>query len=312
MSDTDVTFGALTGVTTAPDVAELESLPFDTLWVGGHVASRNPSPEVLMQLARVAALTSRARVGTAVLVLPLYQPAIIAKQVADLDRLTGGRVTLGVGVGGEYPQEFEACGVPLAERGARTDEAIDLVRRLWSAETISHTGRFHSMADVRIHPAPVQAGGPPIVVAGRREPAMRRAGTRGDGWLPYLYSPERYERSVTEVRRHAERAGRDLAGFSWMVFVFVNVDDRGDDARADAESFFGTTFRRDVGPFLDRVAAVGTPDAVAARIDEYVAAGARHVVVAPATLGDGRAVIRRFAAQVAPLVLRTGAERRSA
>ena len=91
-----------------------------------------------MQLARLAAFTTRVRVGTSALLLPLYAPAIVAKQVANLDRLSGGRVTLGVGVGGEDPQEFEACEVPIGERGARTDEAIPLLRRLWSAEEVSH------------------------------------------------------------------------------------------------------------------------------------------------------------------------------
>jgi alkanesulfonate monooxygenase SsuD/methylene tetrahydromethanopterin reductase-like flavin-dependent oxidoreductase (luciferase family) len=90
----------------------------------------------------------------------------VAKQIADLDRATGGRVTLGVGVGGEYPQEFRACQIPLSERGARTDEAIPLLRRLWSGEEQSHSGRYYSMAAVRILPAPLQPEGPPIIVAG--------------------------------------------------------------------------------------------------------------------------------------------------
>src|SRR5580692_9615872 len=93
----------------------LEQWPIDSLWVGGHVASPNPSPEALMGLARLSATTERVKIGTSILLLPLYSPAIVAKQVADLDRATGGRVILGVGVGGEYPQEFRACGVPMEE-----------------------------------------------------------------------------------------------------------------------------------------------------------------------------------------------------
>ena len=107
---------------------------------------------------------------------------------------------VGIGVGGEYPQEFRACEVPMAERGRRTDEMIPLIRRLWTAEEISHHGRYYEMDEVRIHPAPIQPGGPPIVVAGRSEAAMRRAATLGDGWFPYLYSPRRYAASVDTVR----------------------------------------------------------------------------------------------------------------
>src|SRR5437867_561944 len=145
-------------------------MAIDSLWMGGHVASPNPTPEVMMGLARLSAITERVRIGTSILLLPLYEPAIVAKQVADLDRATGGRVVLGVGIGGEYPAEFRACHVPIHERGRRADEAIGLIRRLWTAETITHDGRFYAMEDVRVHPAPVQSGGPPIVVAGRREP----------------------------------------------------------------------------------------------------------------------------------------------
>jgi probable F420-dependent oxidoreductase len=302
MTGSDVSFGLLMGAVEPATVAEIEALPFGALWVGGHVASPNPSPEALVQLAQLAALTTRVRIGTSVLLLPLYPPAIVAKQVADLDRATGGRVTLGVGVGGEYPQEFEACGVPVEERGGRADEAIPLLRRLWSAEGVSHKGRYHSMANVRIHPAPVQMGGPPIVVAGRRAPAMRRAATLGDGWMPYLYSPERYERSAAEIRAQADRAERDLAGFRWMAFVFVNVQDSATAARDDAGAFLGGNFRRDLGSLLDRVAAVGTADDVAGKLDAFVAAGAGHLILAPATRGDWSAQAHRLASDVLPRV----------
>src|ERR1700691_2011857 len=130
MTNSNVTFGVLTGATSQKDIQSLEALQYETLWVGGHVASRNPSPEVLMQLARLAALTTRVRLGTSALLLPLYPPAIVAKQNADLDVVSAGRLTLGIGVGGEYPQEFEACEVPIGQRGARTDETIPLLRRL--------------------------------------------------------------------------------------------------------------------------------------------------------------------------------------
>jgi probable F420-dependent oxidoreductase len=305
MTGSDVSFGLLMEAVEPAAVAELEAQPFDALWVGGHVASPNPSPEALVQLAQLAALTTGVRIGTSALLLPLYPPTIVAKQVADLDRATGGRVTLGVGVGGEYPQEFEACGVPIEERGGRTDEAISLLRRLWSAESVAHKGRYHSMADVRIHPAPAQIGGPPIVVAGRRAPAMRRAATLGDGWMPYLYSPERYQRSVVEIGVQAQRAGRDLAGFQWMAFVFANVQDSAGTAREDAGAFLGSNFRRDMGPLLDRIAAVGTPGDVARRLEAFVAAGARHLILAPATRGDWSTQARRLASDVVPGLIST-------
>jgi probable F420-dependent oxidoreductase len=283
-------------------VDKLEALPIDSLWVGGHVASANPSPEVMMQLARLAAVTERVRIGTSILLLPLYAPAIIAKQIADLDRATGGRVTLGVGIGGEYPQEFRACQIPRPERGPRTDEAIPLLRELWSGEERTHVGRYYSMDAVRIHPAPVQPGGPRIVVAGRKEPAMRRAGVLGDGWMPYLYSARRYADSVATIRSLAAAADRDLSAFEWLAFMFVNVDDDADEAREDAISFFGGTYRQGFGDMLGRVAIAGSPDDVVRGVNEFVRAGARHLVFAPATRTRGAEVVERIATEVIPQV----------
>jgi alkanesulfonate monooxygenase SsuD/methylene tetrahydromethanopterin reductase-like flavin-dependent oxidoreductase (luciferase family) len=145
----------------------------------------------MVGLTRLATVTERVIVGSSVLLLPLYPPALVAKQIADLDRATHGRIVLGVGVGvgGEYPQEFRALQIPVEERGRRANEMIPLLRRLWSGAEISHDGIYYALKDVTVHPAPVQPGGPPIVVAGRKVPAMRRAATLGDGWLPYMFPP---------------------------------------------------------------------------------------------------------------------------
>lgn len=282
--------------------AALEGLPIDSLWTGGHVASPNPSPEALMGLARLSAATERVKIGTSILLLPLYSPAIVAKQVADLDRATGGRVILGVGVGGEYPQEFRACGVPMEERGRRADEAIPLLRRLWSAEKISHDGRFYPMRDVKVHPAPAQEGGPPIVVAGRQDPAMRRAALLGDGWMPYLYSPRRYASSVARIRELAEEGGRDLHLFEWYAFIFVNTHRDGRHARQEAAAMMGGTYDQDFGPLVDSVAAAGTPGEVLEKVEQFVAAGARHLIFLPATTQTAGydAIVRDLVEEVLP------------
>ena len=299
-NDTDVRIGLVAGGD-ARRIAELEDLPIDSLWVGGHVASRNPSPEAMMGLARLAALTERVKVGTSILLLPLYPPALVAKQIADLDRVADGRVILGIGVGGEYPQEFRACEVPIKERGRRTDEMIPLIRRLWTAEEITHEGRYYSMEDVRIHPAPLQAGGPPIVVAGRKEPAMRRAAILGDGWFPYLYSPRRYAASVETVEQTAAEAGRDLAEFEWYVWVFLNVNPDGDVAREEAARSMGGTYNQDFAPMVDSVAAAGTTEEVTAKVHAFHDAGARHFVFSPATAGaDPQPVVDRLLGDIVP------------
>jgi len=297
----DLSFGFVTSAT-RQEVAALEALPIDSLWIGGHVSVPNGSPEAMAQLARLSALAERVRVGSAILLLPLYAPAIVAKQIADLDRATGGRVTLGIGVGGEYEEEFRACQVPMGERGKRTDEAIALIRRLWSAEEISHPGPFYPMDKVRIHPAPAQAGGPPIIVAGRKPPAMRRAARLGDGWMPYLYSPRAYAESVQQITAVAAEEGRDLTGFEWMVCLFTNVGDDTDASREELAGYLGGTYSQDFRAFVDRVAVAGRPEEVAARVQQYVDAGARHIIFLPSAREDRVSLSRRIAEEVVPRV----------
>jgi probable F420-dependent oxidoreductase len=295
----DLSFGFVTGVA-RQEVAELEALPIDSLWIGGHVASPNGSPEAMCQLARLAALSERVKVGSAILLLPLYAPGIVAKQIADLDRATDGRIILGVGIGGEYEADFQACQVPIKERGKRTDEAIPLLRQIWTAEEITHTGRFYPMEKVRIFPAPVQPGGPPIIVAGRKDPAMVRAATLGDGWMPYLYSPRAYAESAQRIREVAAERGRDLSGFHWTMYLFTSVDDDPDKALEQLSGFLGGNYQQDFRAFADRVAAAGTPEQVAARIQQYVDAGARHIIFSVATRGDRVGMARRIMEEVVP------------
>jgi probable F420-dependent oxidoreductase len=299
MRDDELNFGIMTGGP-GTDVGALEQYPVESLWVGGHVASANASPEAMVSLAWLAARAERVRVGTSILLLPLYEPAIVAKQIADLDNATGGRVTLGVGIGGEYPGEFRACHVPRAERAPRADEAIPLLRRLWSGEELTHDGRFYAMDDVKIHPSPVQAH-LPIPVAGRQEPAMRRAAELGDGWMPYLYSPRRYASSVETIREVAQREGRDLAGFEWFCFVFVNVRADGDQARREAAEFLGGTYNEgDFDAMIRNIAAAGDVDDVTATLQAFVDAGARHFIFTPASRTDARGILDTLFADVVP------------
>jgi probable F420-dependent oxidoreductase len=281
LSGDRITWGFLAGPRSNPE--RLEGMGADSLWTGGHIASRNPSPEAMLGLAQLVEHTTEVVIGTAILLLPLYPPALVAKQIADLDRRSGGRVALGVGIGGEYPQEFRATGVPITERGARLDEAVPLMRRLWTAEQISHDGRFYPMNDVKIHPAPSQAARLPIIVAGRQDMAMRRAGRIGDGWMPYMYSPRRFSQSVETVRSEAVEAGRDLNRFSWALFTPVNVQSDGDAARREAAAFLGGTYDQSFEEVITHVGAVGTPTEVAKRLTEYVDAGVRHFVFLPCT-----------------------------
>ena len=304
MSDSRLTFG-VTAPNSAAAVAELEALGVESLWAGGHIASRNPSPEAMIYLAQLATM-STVPVGTATLLLPLYPPAIVAKQIADLDNATGGRVILGVGIGGEYPQEFRAVQVRKAERGKRADEAIPLIRRLWTGEEISHDGPFYPMDEVKVHPRPRQSGGPPIVVSGRQEAAMRRSATSGDGWMPYMYSPRRYSASVARIREIAGEDGRDLKRFGWMLYIPVCIDSDAARARRNAAAFLGGTYQQDFEEMIKHVGAAGPAQYAAERLCEYVNAGVRHFIFL--IVGEAVSQARQLVEHVVP-VLRAEANR---
>ena len=165
----------------------VEGCGFDSLWVGDHISFPVAILDPLLQLAQAAVISRRLVLGTAVYLLPLRHPAPVAKQVATLDHLTEGRLIFGVGVGGEFPKEYEVCGIPLKERGARLSEAIPIMRKLWSGEPASHNGGCYPAFDgVAMQPPPRQPGGPPIWFGGRSEGALRRTGRLGDGWLAYV------------------------------------------------------------------------------------------------------------------------------
>lgn len=294
-------------------LAAVERLSIDSVWQGGHVLPPSASGEAITRLSLLTAWTERVRVGAAVLLLPLYPPVLVAKQLADLDARSGGRLTVGVGVGGEFPQEFAALGIPRSERGARTDEALGVLRSLWAGGPVSHAGRFFAFDDVELRPvgfgdppSSMQPGGPPLVVSGRKEAAMRRAALLGDGWMPYLFSPSAYERSVTTIRAEAEAAGRDLAGFEWLAYVYCSIRRDGDRAREDVASFLGSAYGDKPASMLDHIAPSGTPDEVAKKLQAYVDAGARHIVIAPASTTDTLEVVTLAADEVLPqLVLPT-------
>src|SRR6266567_1236559 len=204
-------------------VRRLEEWGFESVWSGDHISFHNPIFESLTLLASYIGITSRIKLGTAVYLLALRPPAVAAKMTATLDALSGGRLIFGVGVGGENPKEFEACGVPHKERGARVTEGIDVVRTLWRDAPASFKGRFTQFEGVSIDPKPGQRPGPPIWIGGRSDAALARAGRQGDGWISYVVQPERYAQSLDKIRSAAAAAGRKLEGFAAAHLAFVTV-----------------------------------------------------------------------------------------
>lgn len=278
-----------------------EEQGFDFLACGEHVFFHAPTPNAFVCLAAAAAATSRIRLLTALALVPMYPTGLFAKMAATLDRISGGRLDLGVGLGGEHPPEFAACGVPMSERGPRTDETLALCRRLFAGETIDEVGRFATFDNLALAPLPAQAGGPPVWVGGRRAAATRRAGRFGSHWLPYMVSPEQLADGLVDARAAAtahDRAASDVRG---AVYAWAATDRDAAEARTGAITALGALYQQDFAPLADRYIPTGTPEQVTGRLLDYVRAGAESVLISPACADARRpAMVRLFATEVLP------------
>jgi probable F420-dependent oxidoreductase len=165
-------------------------------------------PDPLLPLAYAAALTTRLKLGTGVVILPQRHPLYVAKEVATLDKLSNGRVLLGVG-SGWLKEEFDSLGLDFHERGRRTDEAIQAMRVLWRENAASFSGKHFKFGPVKMFPKPVQNDGVPILIGGHSPAAARRAGRLGDGFFPALGEPEKLKELFAMMAEEAKKAGRD-------------------------------------------------------------------------------------------------------
>ncbi len=301
MRDGSMAVGLLLGgLTTARDLgdlaAEAEALGYASLWAGDHVAFPSPILDPLQVLACFATRTERVRLGTCVYLLALRYPTVVAKMVASLDVVAGGRFVFGVGVGGEFPGEFRACGVPVTERGARTNEAIAALRRLWSGDEAAHRGRFYDISPVRIAPPPVQGAQLPIWIGGRTEPALRRAARLGDGYVGYLLDADGFRQRIERIGELAAAAGRPATAVTAALMTFAIVDRDPDQARSRAGAMLGAMYGRPMDKAAARYCITGSPADCREAVAAYAAAGCEHLVLTPLAYGDAlRDQIRQLA-----------------
>ncbi|HBF98763.1 MAG TPA: hypothetical protein DDW95_09455, partial [Alphaproteobacteria bacterium] len=306
--DKQVTYGFITGMATPQicreTVAMADALEYDSLWVGDHVAFAVPILDPLLQIAQAAALSSRLTFGTSVYLLPLRHATPVAKQIATLDHLTEGRFIFGVGVGGEFPKEYEACGVPVKERGARLTEGIKTCKTLWSGETVSNSdSKFYPFEDVQMLPKPLTPGGPRIWTGGRSAPALRRCGRYCDGWISYVVTPEMYADGLAKISQAAEEAKRDVSQFGTSHLVFMRIDKDHETALDHAAAHLTRRYAMDFRKAAERYCALGSPADVAQRFADFHAAGVRHFVLdCTGPLEDRESQLEWFAKEVRPLL----------
>lgn len=257
-----------------------EEIGFAHYWVNDHLSFPHSLIDPLVLLSAVASRTKRIGLATGVYLLPLRAPAAVARAFASLDYISDGRVLLGVGVGGEFAEDFSAAGIASSRRGLRTDAAITILRKLWTGQPVSYSDEFFDLKDVVVLPVPVQQR-MPIIVGGRSEAALRRVVAHGDGWLPYLMAPERIRQGVEQLRVLASTTRPRI-----IAHVFVSFADNVSVARQEAIDYLSFQYGTDMERTVDKSVPCGPPQVVAARLREYAKAGATDIVLRPLAAPD--------------------------
>jgi len=271
-----------------------EALGFQDLWVTDNTLDPASCFDSLTLLTYAATLTTRIRVGVSVLVLPVRNPIHVAHQVATLDFVSGGRVTLGVGLGRDnHYAEFQ---IPRERRVRRFLEAVDVMKALWTQPQVTYHGQIFQVEHGTMGPRPVQKPHPPVWLGGGHPDALRRAAQVADGWMGAGGSSKAaFAQSVPQIRAALERAGRDPLTFPMSKRVFMSVHERPEVARAEVHRWYSTVYHN---PELTDTGGVhGTPEQVREQLEELVAMGANHLLLNPVT---------RYAEQVEALAAVTG------
>jgi alkanesulfonate monooxygenase SsuD/methylene tetrahydromethanopterin reductase-like flavin-dependent oxidoreductase (luciferase family) len=283
---------------------QVEAAGYDSIWVGDSLLAR-PRFEPLTLLAAVAARTRRPLVGTAVLLPALRHPVVLAHLVTTVDRIAAGRLVLGVGIAPDSPavrKEFEAAGVPFAQRVGRLEETIAICRLLWAdgpeGRGVTFQGRYWSLSDVLLLPTPHRAGGPPIWMGGEVEAATLRAARLADAWLPNSVTPEAWAQGWARVQAAAEpgKAGQ----LTPAVYTTINIGRDGKTAEAELRRFVDAYYAT---PFevIARVQGFHAGDAASCleRLRGFVSVGVRHIVIRFGG-GDQATQLERMTREILP------------
>jgi probable F420-dependent oxidoreductase len=256
----------------------LERSDVDSIWLSDRLSSPAPVPEVMTTLAAVAARTTRLKFGPSVVVLPYRTPVVAAKEMATVDWLSQGRLFPAVGVGVELPREFDASGVPFAERGRRTDEAIRVMRLLWTQDEVTFQGDFYKLDRVTIFPKPWQTP-PPIWIGGKSPAAMRRTARLGDGWIPSFITPDEMRAGIQTVHDLAAAAGRQVPEDHYGTLINYALADSEAAAQALAQPYIPRG-RVDEST-MRQCTAFGPAGRLLEKVEEYVKAGASKFILRP-------------------------------
>ena len=284
----------------------VEALGYDSAWVGDSLLAR-ARLEALTTLAFVAGRTRRIGIGTSVFLPPLREPVLLAYTLASLDLISGGRLTLGVGMGAKDPaslHEYRTVGVDPERRLSRLEETLLLLRRLWTEQRVTHDGKHFHVENVTVLPRPAQPRGPRLLLSvgnNNRDQLSPRQLDRvlnfGDGIMPSRALPEEYAGIWEQVTAEAERRGRDPGTLTPALYFTIHLDDDVAHAEQEADEFLLGYYPRNT--WGSRWGPWGSAAAIRERIDAFVEAGVRLFVVRFAAW-DAPAQLERFTDDVLP------------
>jgi len=293
------------------EIAELahlaEEYGLDSLWMSDHLMYTTPdkgSLDAFTALAAVAAKTRNITLGTKVVCAPFRHPGLLAKMGATLDVISGGRFVLGIGAGW-YRREFEAFGFPFEKRVERLREVVEIVKMFWTQPVANYEGKFHRISEAESLPKPLQKPHPPIWIGSEGPRMLRLTAELGDGWITTGQSVERYRSKWDWIKQHARKMGRNPGDIEAAYYAYASLAASSEKAWKYAEGLILPERRRALGPSLSLsdlrdICIVGDPDEWISRIEEYVAAGAEHIIVKIVPLGHdslrlyGERVIQHF------------------
>ena len=262
-----------------------EASGYDSVWATDGPINELAALDPIVAIAGLAHGTSRVTIGSCVLLSPLRHPVILAKEAASLDVLAAGRFVLGIGVGGSSLSNaaaYQAVGIAAHERGARCDEGIAIMRKLWSGARVTHAGRFYRFEDVIAEPVPRQGPRLPIWTGGDAEAVLRRAARACDGFVPIGSGPARYREQWERIGAFAEEFGRDPATITRAIHLYYCSARTRREAQAVAERTLSERYGFPVRLGDDRRFPFGTRDECSEIVAAYRAAGVEHFVFNPA------------------------------
>jgi len=256
----------------------VEEQGWDSVWFSDRIVGPAWRMDPIAGMAIIAGRTEKLKFGTGVLLMSMRNPVITAREIATLEVLAPKRVVVGVGVGQESNLEYDATGVRKKDRGKRLDEAIRIMRRLWSEERVTYESEFMKLSDTGVNPRPERQN-IPIWIGSRAEPGLRRTGYLGDGWLPTQATPEDIAHGIERIKHYAAEAGREIADDHYGLQISTYVVESGPIPDHIREKYL-LQRRADKPP--EAINLLGTPGQVMARLREYIDAGASKFVFNPA------------------------------